>query len=84
MRGAHAGIDAPLLGTFKWLPCEAAICNTKNRRVGARCQYPSPYGLTTVAEQQGRDSGGYPKPSHMYQETFILAMVGRFLRFRVR
>ena len=32
----------------------ATICNVKkNRWVGARHRYPSPNGLTTIAEQQG-------------------------------
>ena len=58
MRGAHAGADAPLLGTCKWWPPGQPFAMRKNRWVGVRRQYPSPSGLTTVAEQQGEIAAG--------------------------
>ena len=58
MRGARAGTDAPLLGTFKWLPWGPPFAMQEIRWVSARRLYPSPYGLMTIAEQQGEIVAG--------------------------
>ena len=56
MHGTRAGADALLLGTFKWLPWGQQY--GKNRWVSVQRRYPSPNGLTTVAEQQGEIAAG--------------------------
>ena len=67
MRGTRAGANAPLLGGFKWLPWGLSFAIRLSGWVEAQRQYPSPVLLDDRRRATGRDSGGYPKPSHMQE-----------------
>ena len=75
MRSARTGVDAPLLGGFKWLPWGPPFAMRLSGWVKRDVGIQALYDVTTVAEQPGEIAAGTLNRHILYTVLYIVIMV---------